>query len=346
MSTVIIHDGAIHPGGAVNVVLEMCHALDADLVVGISGIDQSWWESRTPNDVQVLSTKSKMGTVQDVRNTYRMLNLSLDEYETVVTSGPATKFFQPYDQQTHVHYLHHPPLSKLWSDGGLFAYAQGVIDRVETFSIPIVVANSELTADRYWKHYGRSINCVVNPPVDTDSFSWDGYHTPGKFVMIGRLEDRKRPLIAVEAFSQLLDRGLEEVPQLHLVGGGPLLKKARREAPENVRVHGYVEDDILRDIVESSDAGIFLAEREDFGITPIEYLAAGLPVLAVDEPNTNNQIEDGFSGVLVEPNPSAVTDGVIEILNQRWDREAIANDANSYRTDRFYEEIREVIMDV
>jgi glycosyltransferase involved in cell wall biosynthesis len=263
-----------------------------------------------------------------------------------VTSGPATKFFQPYDQQTHVHYLHHPPLSKLWSDGGLFAYAQGVIDRVETFSIPIVVANSELTADRYWKHYGRSINCVVNPPVDTDSFSWDGYHTPGKFVMIGRLEDRKRPLIAVEAFSQLLDRGLEEVPQLHLVGGGPLLKKARREAPENVRVHGYVEDDILRDIVESSDAGIFLAEREDFGITPIEYLAAGLPVLAVDEPNTNNQIEDGFSGVLVEPNPSAVTDGVIEILNQRWDREAIANDANSYRTDRFYEEIREVIMDV
>jgi glycosyltransferase involved in cell wall biosynthesis len=346
MNTVVIHDGAIHPGGAVNVVIEMCHSLDADLVVGISGIDQSWWKSRTPNDVQLLSTKSKMGTIQDIRNAYRMLNLSLDEYETVVTSGPATKFFQPYDQQTHVHYLHHPPLSKLWFDGSLFAYTQGFIDRVETSSIPIVIANSELTADRYWKHYGRSTDCVINPPVDTGSFMWDGDHTPRKFVMVGRLEARKRPMLAVKAFSQLLDRGLEEIPQLHLVGDGPLLRKVRREAPENVQVHGYVEDDELRDIVESSDAGVFLAEREDFGITPIEYLAAGLPVLGVDEPNTNNQIEDGSSGVLVEPDPGAVADGVIEILDHRWDREAIANEANSYRTDRFHEEIREVILDV
>lgn len=346
MSTVVVHDGAIHPGGAVNVVLEMCRTLNADLVVGISGMDRSWWNSQAPNDVRILSSKSKMGTLQDIRNAYRMLNLSLNDYEVVVTSGPATKFFQPYDQQTHVHYLHHPPLSKLWFDGGLLAYGQGLIDRVETSSIPVVVANSELTADRYWKHYGQTVDHVVNPPVNTDSFSWNGDHTSGKFVMVGRLEERKRPLLAVEAFSQLNERDLEEPPEIHLIGDGPLLKKVRREAPENVRVHGYVEDNVLRDILESSDGGIFLAEREDFGITPIEYLAAGLPVLGVDEPNTNNQIENGVSGLLVEPNPNAVAEGVIEMINHQWDREAISDKANNYRADRFQKEIRKVIANV
>jgi glycosyltransferase involved in cell wall biosynthesis len=346
METVVVHDGAVHPGGAVKVVIEVSEALDADLVVGVSGMNQSWWEARAPHDVRLLSTKSKMGTVQDIRNAYRMLKLSLDEYNTVFTSGPATKFFQPYDRQTHIHYLHHPPLSKLWYDGGLFAYAQGFVDRVETTSIPIVIANSQLTAERYWKHYGCRIDYVVNPPVDTNSFSWDGDHTVGKFVMVGRLEERKRPLLAVDAFTKLLDRELEVIPELHLVGGGPLIEEARSAATENVYIHGYLEDNELRVIVESSDAGVFLAEREDFGITPVEYMAAGLPVLAVNEPNTNNQIKDGFSGALVKPQSDSVADGVIEILNHTWDREAIAEVANSYRAGRFRQEISEVIAGV
>lgn len=346
MSSVVVHDGAIHPGGAVKVVLETCHALDADLVVGISGMDRSWWESRVPESVRLLSKNSKMGTVQDIRNVYRMLRLSLNEYDMVVTSGPAAKFYQPYDRQTHVHYLHHPPLAKLWFDGGLFAYAQGFIDRVETVSIPIVVANSELTAERYWKHYGRSIDHVVNPPVDTDSFSGDREHSPGKFVMVGRLEGRKRPFLAVEAFSRLAKDGLQELPELHFVGDGPLRDEIRHTAPKNVHVHGYVEDHELRAIVESSDIGIFLPEREDFGITPIEYMAAGLPVLAVDEPNTNNLVENGFTGLLVGPDPDAVADGVLRMMNHDWDREAITEEAERYRTYRFQKQIREVVADV
>lgn len=343
MNTVVVHDGAIHPGGAVKVVLEACRALDADLVVGVSGMDTGWWKSRAPKDVRVLSKKSKMGTIQDIRNAYRMLNLSLDEYETVVTSGPATKYFQPFDQQTHVHYLHHPPLSKLWFNGGLFAYAQTIIDRVETFSIPVVVANSQLTADRYWKHYGRTIDEVVSPPVETESFSWDGNHVSGKFVMVGRLEERKRPMLAVKAFANLADRSLTETPELHFVGDGPLLNDIREKATANIHVHGYLEDDKLREIVESSDAGVFLAEREDFGITPIEYMAAGLPVLGVDEPNTNNQVEDGVSGFLVEPEEGDIANGVLSIMDYEWNREEISRSAEEYSSGRFRKEIQAVI---
>lgn len=345
MSTVVVHDGAIHPGGAVKVVLEAAHALDADLIIGISGMSRNWWEARAPNDVRLLSTNSKMGTFQDMRNALRMLKLSLRDYSTIVTSGPATKLFQPYDQQTTIHYLHHPPLSKLWFDGGLFAYAQGFIDRVETISVPIVVANSELTADRYWKHYGERVDYVINPPVDTESFWWEGEHTPGKFVMVGRLEERKRPLLAVEAFEELADSG-QQTPELHLVGDGPLHDRIRKEVPENVVLHGYLDDKGLRDLLKSSHAGVFLAEREDFGITPIEYMAAGLPVLAVDEPNTNNQVEQGVTGYLVNPEPSAVASGVIEMMEWTWERKSIAESAQKYGVERFRREIREVVENV
>lgn len=345
MSTVVIHDGAIHPGGAVKVVLEASRALDADLIIGVSGMNQDWWESRAPNDVRILSSNSKMGTFQDMRNALRMLKLSLQDYSTVVTSGPATKFFQPYDQQIHIHYLHHPPLSKLWYDGGLFAYLQGFIDRVETTSVPIIVANSELTADRYWKHYGERVEHVINPPVDTESFSWQGEHNPGKFVMVGRLEERKRPLLAVEAFEELVDSA-QQTPELHLVGDGPLHDRIRKEAPENVVLRGYLDDEELQDLLESSYAGVFLAQREDFGITPIEYMAAGLPVLGVDEPNTNNQVEEDVTGCLVDPEPSAVAEGVSEMMERTWGRESIAKSAQKYGVDRFRSEIHEVVKNV
>ncbi|WP_327052776.1 glycosyltransferase [Halomicrococcus gelatinilyticus] len=345
MNAVVVHDGAVHPGGAVKVVIETARALDGDIVVGISAMDEDWWNSRVPNDAKVLSKKSKMGTIQDLKNAYRMMNLSLNEYDVVVTSGPATKFFQPYDNQTHVHYLHHPPLSKLWFEGGLSAYLQSFVDRVETRSIPVIIANSRLTAERCWKHYGREVSRVVNPPVEVESFSGKTDRQENKFVMVGRLEERKRPRLAVQAFTELQDSEISPRPELHLVGGGPDLQKIKKEASDNIVVHGFVDDEELRSIVESAYGGVFLAKREDFGLTPVEYLAAGLPVLGVDEPNTNNQIQNEEQGVLVEPDVESVKKGVVKMIDKPWDRENISATVDQYGINRFQKEIQEAVKD-
>lgn len=348
MDVVVTHDGAIHPGGAVKVVLETAHALDADLVVGISKMDKSWWEEQAPNDVRILNQQSKMGTIQDLFNARRMMKLNLNEYDIVITSGPASKFFQPYDDQLHVHYMHHPPLAKLWFEGGLFSYIQTVVDKIETTSIPKVITNSEFTADRYYKHYGNYADAVVNPPVNTKKFKGNEKHQSGKFVMVGRLEDRKRPLLARAAFEQLAkeyrntDFPLPDPPQLHFLGDGPLREELESTGTDNVTVHGYVDEDDLIQHVSTSDAGIFLAKREDFGITPIEYMTAGLSVLGVDEPNTNNQVTKE-TGVLVEPTVEAVKRGVRDVVRKSWNRQSIQDEAERYNADRFRKDIREVI---
>lgn len=336
MKTVVVHDGTVHPGGAVKVVTEAAHALDADLYVGFSGKDEGWWKDRIPNAASIIRTTSRSGTLNDIRTARSMLNLDLREYDVVLTSGPAAKFFQPYDDQLHIHYIHHPPLASLWYTGSMFSYLVKTIDRIETTTIPYLIANSELTSTRVFRHYSLDVDRVITPPVNVEQFSPDAYRRENQLVMVGRLEERKRPEVAIDAMRELPEYTLK------LVGDGPLREEIERNAPSNVDVLGFVEDSLLRKTVEESIAGIFLAEREDFGITPIEYMAAGTPVVGVDEPNTNNQV-DQETGLLVEPTSEDVMKGIQSVAQKDWDRQAIRGKAEMYSSERFRREIREFV---
>lgn len=339
---VIVHDGTIHPGGAVNVVIEAARAVDGDLVVGVSGMDQSWWDDRAPNDVRILKFANKRGILRDAQLARKMLKLDLAEYGTVLTSGPAAKFYQTSDDQTRYHYLHHPPLSVLWFDGGLFSYLVKTLDRIETWAVEGLICNSELTARRCLAQYGREPDAVVHPPVDVDRFSTDREREPMNVVMVGRLEERKRVELAVEAFDGI--KAVDGVvPQLHLLGDGPLRSEIDRRAPANVHVHGYVTDSELTARVESAEAGLFLAKREDFGITPVEYMAAGTPVVGVDEPNTHHQVVDGETGVLVDVNVGSVREGVRRVLGREWNRDVVRAAAEEYGKGKFREGLVEAL---
>jgi glycosyltransferase involved in cell wall biosynthesis len=336
MKAAVIHDGTIHPGGAVRVVTEAAKALDADLYVGFSGMERGWWEERAPNDVTILRTTSRTGTLNDMRTARSMLNLDLRDYDAVLTSGPSAKFFQPYDDQLRIHYLHHPPLTALWFTGGIFSYLVKSLDRLETLTFPALLANSDLTATRAKRHYGETVDRVICPPVSVDEFSVKGERKPKQLVMVGRLEERKRPSVAVEAMHDLSEFTLK------VVGDGPLRSELERAAPSNVEFLGFVDDERVRQTIEESVAGLFLAEREDFGIAPVEYMAAGTPVVGVDEPNTNNQV-DSDVGVLVEPTPENVATGVREANSRAWDRSTIRGRAEDYSAERFRDQIREFV---
>lgn len=331
---VVVHDGTIHPGGAVDVVLEAARALDSDLVIGVSGMSKSWWVKRAPNDVRVLKFVNKRSTLRDALLARKMLKLNLTEYNLVLTSGPAAKFYQTYDDQTRYHYLHHPPLPSLWFDGGLFSYLVKTVDRIETWAIEGVICNSELTAQRCVTQYGREPDAVVNPPVDVECFRTDRERERGSVVMVGRLEMRKRVELAVDAFDDIGEVN-GQIPQLHLLGDGPLRRTIESRAPENVHVHGFVSDDELMRRVETAEAGLFLAKREDFGITPIEYMAAGTPVVGVDEPNTSNQIIDNKTGTLIHPDVSSVKTGIRRVLTSDWDRDRIREASTAYGVAAF-----------
>jgi glycosyltransferase involved in cell wall biosynthesis len=132
------------------------------------------------------------------------------------------------------------------------------------------IANSENVRGRIWKTYRRDA-AVVHPPVDVESFEWKP--AEDYFLIVSELVPYKRVDTAVRLFAKTGQ-------PLKIAGSGPELRRLRNMAAPNVEFLGRVSDADLRDLYARSRA-LLLPGEEDFGITPVEALASGKPVIAL-----------------------------------------------------------------
>src|ERR1051325_863034 len=132
------------------------------------------------------------------------------------------------------------------------------------------VANSENVRRRIWKTYRRDAE-VVHPPVDVEAFYW----RPAQdyFLIVSELVPYKRIELAVRLFSRTGRK-------LTIAGAGPEYRKLRKMAAKNIEFLGRVSDEELGDLFARCRA-LLLPGEEDFGITPVEALASGKPVIAL-----------------------------------------------------------------
>jgi len=132
------------------------------------------------------------------------------------------------------------------------------------------VANSRNVKTRIWKTYRREAE-VVYPPVDVESF----YYKPPEdyFLAVSELVPYKRIDSLVRVFRRNGRR-------LRIAGDGPDYRKLKRLAAPNLEFLGRVLDDELRELYARARA-FLLPGEEDFGITPVEALASGKPVIAL-----------------------------------------------------------------
>ncbi len=121
--------------------------------------------------------------------------------------------------------------------------------------------------------------CFVEPPGTVIHNCPDRRSRRGEkkwdAVWVARLSGQKRPLDFVEAVKRARD--LVDIKAL-VVGGGELLDEAKRIAEGAVEFTGFVKD--VEGFLASSRIGAFTSEREGIGISVLEYLAFGLPVVA------------------------------------------------------------------
>ena len=97
---------------------------------------------------------------------------------------------------------------------------------------------------------------------------------PGHFLWVHRLVPYKQPELVLEAFRELPYR-------LTMVGVGPLEAQLRKRLPPNVELLAWVSRDELAALFGRASGFVHVAE-EDFGISTVEALAAGTPVVALD----------------------------------------------------------------
>jgi glycosyltransferase involved in cell wall biosynthesis len=197
------------------------------------------------------------------------------------------------------------------------------------------VANSTAVRDRIARFYGREAE-VVHPPVELGDLRPAGNESRNEFLWVGRLVPYKRPELVADAF-----RGLPH--RLTMVGIGPLEDAIRARLPDNVELRGWITREELAGLYRGASGFLHVGE-EDFGMTMVEALAGGAPVIALDAGGARDIVRDGVDGVLIpEPSVDEVRAAVERVASANWEAEALVARAREYSPERFASRMREVL---
>ncbi len=252
-------------------------------------------------------------------------SLPLGEFDLIISSSHAVaKGAIAAPRALHLSYVH-SPMRYIWEaaddyapavPGGLLGRAAFAAlsrrlrrwDVASTARVHAMAANSVYTQARIRRVYGRDSQ-VIEPPVDAVRFARvpDPLPSPageGVYLCVSALVPYKRVELAVRAFSRPGRPGLSR--RLVVVGDGPQRAALTRLAGPNVELRGRVDDDELLGLYAACRAVVHPA-LDDFGIVPVEALAAGRPVVAFAAGGSLDSVRDGETGVLfAEPTPEAL----------------------------------------
>jgi len=252
---------------------------------------------------------------------------------------PVRIFYDLYGRNVGMMRFPKRELAKMW------IAPQRIIDQHYVSKVEGIVANSKNTQGRIKRYYGRE-STVIYPPVDTSNFAFREY---GDFwLSVNRLYPEKRIELQFEVFRRLPEE------KLVIVGGysrgdhaEAYVKKLLAGKPDNVEVRGMVSDEELKDLYSRCRGLVCTAVDEDFGMTPVEAMASGKPVVAVDEGGFRESVLDGVTGRLVKADVEALAKAVKDI-NGRSDayKEACLNRAIEFDSKIFTERLKAQIVGI
>jgi glycosyltransferase involved in cell wall biosynthesis len=164
---------------------------------------------------------------------------------------------------------------------------------------------SHTVRTRICKIYERNAE-VIYPPVHTNDYV--NRPSEGFWLSVGRVDKWKRIPLQVEAFRNMPEKTLLVAGHIY-----PRLKMVVEHAPSNVKFIGTCDDTRLRDLYSRCEGFITTAIDEDFGITPLEAMASGKPVVATKEGGYLETVADGYTGILTSPDTISICDAVRKI---------------------------------
>lgn len=272
-------------------------------------------------------------------------------YDVVLSSSASFAKGVITDPRTlHICYLH-SPTRYLWNDTISYVnelrYIQPLRaiapfhlnrirmwDRLAADRVDHYVVNSRLVAQRLQKYYQRA-GTIIYPPVNVHNFTVNT--KPGSYYLTGgRLVSYKRFDLAVEAFNRL------HLP-LKIFGDGPALKHLQEIAKPNIEFIGRVPDSQLNELYGRATAFIN-PQEEDFGITVVEAMSTGRPVIAYAAGGALETVKPGVTGVLfADQEWESLADAVIRFKPEQFKADDIRAWAETFGVERFTTTLRKYI---
>lgn len=276
----------------------------------------------------------------------------LSGYDVVVSSSSAfAKGVITSPNSLHICYCH-TPTRFLWTDTHSYVqelrmpravkwYIPRVLSRIRTWDqlaanrVDVFVANSKTVQGRIQKYYRRDSE-VVYPPVDLQTFTPKEKPGGAYFLTGGRLVSYKRFDITIKAFNRL---GMP----LKIFGTGPEREKLQKMAKKHIEFVGYVDAARQAELYRGARAFIN-PQVEDFGITPIEAMACGTPVLAYAQGGALETVVEGVTGQFFhEQRWEDISDMVIRFKDEAFDPNAIQQHAQRFGVEAFQQRLKDVI---
>jgi glycosyltransferase involved in cell wall biosynthesis len=211
-------------------------------------------------------------------------------------------------------------------------------DRLAADRVDFYIANSKSTQRRIKKFY-RKESSVIYPPVDFEKFSHfengKGIDIKDYYLIVSRLSPYKKIDIAIQAFNKM---GLPLV----IVGEGDDRNRLEKIAEKNIHFAGFQDEEELMSFYQNCKAFIFPGE-DDFGISAVEAMSFGKPVLAFKKGGALETVVEGVTGEFFEsPVAEILADGIRRLEKNRgkYDTLEIKKHAQRFSRERFEEDVR------
>lgn len=209
-------------------------------------------------------------------------------------------------------------------------------DKVASDRPDAYAANSRTVQGRIRKYYGMESE-IIHPPVDTERFRASGGRE-NYFLIVSTLTPYKKIDLAVQMFNKIGRK-------LVIIGDGPQRKYLENIAGDNIEFLGFKDDATVKAYMENCRGVIFPGE-EDFGIVPVEAMAAGKPVLAYGKGGVTETVVEGQTGeFFFENTVEAMEDAMARLMyNERFYKPfSIRKHAKNFSTEVFEEKIKRKI---
>lgn len=360
MRSAIVHDWLISGVGGGEKVLEAIHRLFPSKIFTLVQDSHALKGSYFENLDIVSSFIQKMPKAKTLYQKYLPLfpfaieHLDLSGYDLVISSSHcAAKGVITGPDQVHICYCH-TPMRYAWDlmheylketklNTGIKGFFAKVIlhylrgwDVHSSRRVDHFIANSQYVARRIEKFYGREAH-VIYPPVNLELFQLEEKKEE-YYITASRLVPYKRIDLIVEAFSHMPDK------KLIVIGDGPDWKKVQKKAAKNVELLGYQEDAALARYLQKAKGFVFAAV-EDFGITPVEAMATGTPVIAFGKGGVRETVVENETGHFYEEQSvSALIAAVKSFEKMQFDSKKCRARADCFSHTHFNTKFRQFVL--
>lgn len=361
MKVAIVCDWLTGIGGAERVVLEL-HRMFPDAPIYTSQYDSKnidWFKDADIRTGWLQKLPYSLKKFLPVLRAWYFSHLDLSTYDLVISSSGAEAKAVKTGNAQHVCYMH-APTHYYWSRYENYLENPGFpagFNWLARFALKLLVgplrkwdfkaaqkpgeliANSTHTQSMIKKYYQRD-STIIFPPVDLARFNQKTTtKAPRDLLVVGRQTPYKKIDLAVAACTEL------DLP-LTVIGNGPDHKKLIEMAGPTITFIKTPPDETVTAYMQQAQALIFPG-LDDFGITPVEAMSAGTPVIAYKAGGALDYVIPGKNGEFFSPHDAESLETVLQVFeSDKYSSSDIKKSVSKFSIESFHKNLQSYIYSV